>query len=74
MKNIKYVLCPGWFISKNDNEEHYVCAKDLSELYGVNLDDCLILNDTNYIFLNRANNNLKFLTPKENGEYEIKNK
>jgi hypothetical protein len=38
----RYVLCPGWIISRIDGDFHYIGAAKLARYYGVNLRDCLI--------------------------------
>ena len=42
-KNMKkYVLFPGYVYSKIDWQRHYINAKELAQLYKVNLKECLI--------------------------------
>lgn len=36
MKRIYYVVCPGWMMSKNDGQQHYVGVQQLMRLYGIN--------------------------------------
>lgn len=70
MKNKKYVLCAGWVKSENDGEEHYVSMSELGRLYHLDISDCIILTETNYMFLNR-DGNLTFLYPRKDGEYGL---
>ena len=36
-----YVLVPGHIISKSDGDRHYVTARQLQQLYGVDPADCI---------------------------------
>lgn len=36
----KYLLCPGEIRSKNDGDLHYISARRLIELYGVDPREC----------------------------------
>ena len=42
---IKYILCPGYIISKNDGDEHYINAKTLQSLYMVDPKECVVKSD-----------------------------
>lgn len=66
----KYVLCPGWIDSENDGDEHYISASELAKLYDVDISDCIILTEINYMFLKR-DENLTFLYPSRNGDYTL---
>lgn len=48
----KYLVIPGIVTSQSDGDRHYIGPMNLIELYGVNPDECLILNDH---YENRAN-------------------
>lgn len=39
----RYLLCPGPVISRVDRDWHYIGARQLAALYGVRMDECLIL-------------------------------
>ena len=41
----KYVLCPGYVRSQFDGQEHYVSERELADLYGVKLQDCMLETD-----------------------------
>lgn len=41
----KYLVIPGKVTSQTDGDTHHIGAMRLIELYGVNPDECLILND-----------------------------
>lgn len=41
---IRYLLCPGSVISKNDGQTHYINAPELAKLYGVSLEECEIID------------------------------
>lgn len=38
----KYLVCPGYVISKNDGERHFIDANTLMRLYGVNPSLCIL--------------------------------
>lgn len=38
----RYVLHPGWVMSKNDGDRHYITALKLVELYRVHPADCRV--------------------------------
>jgi len=40
---MRYVLFPGFIISKYDGDSHYITARQLAELYGVDIRKCLII-------------------------------
>ena len=44
----RYVLMPGYVVSKNDGDRHYVSAAQLAFLYKVDMRDCYIYNPDNY--------------------------
>lgn len=63
----KYMLHPGYVISKNDGEMHFIDADHLRKLYGVRADQCVKCEfhgqelDKNYIHL----------FPRHHGDYTI---
>jgi hypothetical protein len=66
----RYVLCPGWIISKNDGGWHYISAAKLARCYGVNLRDCLIeLPRKSRRF--QAHEKMVFLNPRFDGNYRL---
>ena len=60
----KYVLCPGYVRSQFDNEEHYVNERELADLYGVKLQDCMLETDRV-----RTDDSAIYLRPRPNGDY-----
>jgi hypothetical protein len=36
----KYLLCPGYVISKTDGQRHFVGEQELARLYGVPMTQC----------------------------------
>lgn len=38
----KYLLCPGYVISQTDGELHFVGERQLAELYGVPMSQCVV--------------------------------
>ena len=68
-KRKKYLVYPGWVISKNDCDTHYISAKDLINLYNVNPKDCIIIyNDTKVLGLNTSS--FTKLRPRADGKYK----
>lgn len=39
---IKYLLHPGYVISKTDGDRHYITAKMLMKLYNVRPEECVV--------------------------------
>ena len=60
----KYVLCPGYVVSQFDGQEHYVSDRELADLYGVKLQDCML--ETDRI---RTDDSVIYLRPRSNGDY-----
>ena len=69
----KYALCPGEVVSATDGDIHYISAKQLQELYGVNPKDCIFYPDMSdprnkhWIVPDDA----IFLHPREDGNYTL---
>ena len=40
----KYALVPGKIISNTDGDEHFISASMLASLYGVPLDECIVID------------------------------
>jgi hypothetical protein len=79
----KYAICPGFVDSKNDQDTHYITAKQLIRLYNVNPNECIIL-DTDAFMNDRHSektrgysedllNELIYLTPRYDGNYKVPN-
>lgn len=62
----KYVIHPGFVISKNDGDRHYVTANQLIRLYGVNPRECLVAGRTAL-----PSDDLIHLHPQYSGNYEL---
>ena len=60
----KYVLCPGYVVSQFDGQEHYVSDRELADLYGVKLQDCMLETDRT-----RTDDSVIYLRPRSNGDY-----
>lgn len=43
MTKKRYLLCPGMVTSRTDGDQHYVDAHVLALLYGVRMDECVVL-------------------------------
>lgn len=44
MNHHRYLLCPGSVISRTDGDRHHITAVQLARLYGVSMDDCIVLS------------------------------
>lgn len=64
----KYAVYPGYVISQNDGDRHYIGADQLIRLYGVDRRDCLIIREHERgMFVG----GLIALTPQSNGDYSL---
>lgn len=78
---IKYVLCPGYVTSKNDGQRHYVGYHELTNLYGVELRECVVFepgDGWSQMRLARAiselaqdHPNAVWLRPRRDGKYTL---
>jgi hypothetical protein len=50
----KYVIVPGYVISRNDQQRHYVSAPRLADLYRVNFQECRVFTRTDNEAADRA--------------------
>lgn len=60
----KYVLCPGYVRSQFDSDEHYINKRQLADLYGVKLEDCMLETDRG-----RTDDSAIYLRPRYKGDY-----
>ena len=42
---LKYVIYPGEVVSESDGEKHFIGAEQLARLYGVDLTECMVVDD-----------------------------
>lgn len=63
----KYLLCPGYVISQNDGDRHFIGADELARLYGVPMSECSIFDER--IQMIRNTDGLIQLHPRSNGDY-----
>lgn len=68
--SIKYGLCPGYVISKNDGQRHFINAGKLMRLYNVSPAECVILYDGKKPMGFRPGE-LILLRPDYSGSYKI---
>ncbi len=66
----RYVLCPGWIMSKNDGDWHYIGAAKLAHCYGVNLRNCLIKLPGQTLHPGFYTG-MVFLEPRYDGDYRL---
>ncbi len=38
----RYLVCPGWVMSRTDGDRHWIGASQLMQLYGVSPAECVI--------------------------------
>ncbi len=72
----KYIVMGGHVTSKNDGDRHYISARKLCDLYGVNPDECYLVGDfgeTEHSIRMRQLPPLPVLTPKYDGDYSLPN-
>ena len=64
----KYVVCPGYVYSKNDDQRHFINAERLMELYKVSPSECIIdYGNIPYKYPKE----MIFLYPDYNGNYTL---
>lgn len=72
MTEPKYILQPGWIVSKVDGQEHYINQSQLAALYKVPMCECVALNSglaADRRFLAERYRNLPTLRPRHDGDY-----
>lgn len=71
-KEKKYLLMPGWIISKTDGDRHFISALELARLYEVSMDECVVWPEQRHEgsgFLLASQKGLKVLEPLWDGDY-----
>lgn len=68
----KYLVIPGYIISQNDGQRHFIGASQLISLYKVNPEECVI--DTERRGLQNEYKDLIRLEPNYMGNYKIPEK
>jgi len=68
----KYAVYPGYIISMNDKQLHYITAYELMQLYKVSPDECVIVdrNDPKK-YLGVDLSKLQKLEPSYSGNYNL---
>ncbi|HBD93002.1 MAG TPA: hypothetical protein DC057_02390 [Spirochaetia bacterium] len=67
----KYIIHPGYIVSKTDRQRHYIGVAQLIHLYRVNPKECIANADDFYKGYNQAD--YIHLYPRFDGDYTIKN-
>ncbi len=68
---IKYIINPGYMISKSDGNMHYITAGMLMNLYQVKESECIIVRSEKDLYkLKGFNNTLINLYPRFDGKYK----
>lgn len=70
----KYLVFPGWIISRNDFDRHWVSRYDLMHLYGVRPDECVVIDELREDEYNRdpgVFGGLVELRPRYDGNYSL---
>lgn len=67
------MLVGDYVISKNDGDRHYVSARCLLRLYGLNAEECYLVDPRNYTLGSNSFliGDLIVLTPRYDGNYTI---
>jgi hypothetical protein len=68
MRKVRYIIHPGNIISRKDGDEHFVGAKQLANLYGVNLAECIVADGVRDRGLDAGD--YIHLGPRFDGEYK----
>jgi hypothetical protein len=64
----KYLVIPDYVKSQHDGQKHYITAKELIRLYGVNPKECMIYDPSK----RQMTAGLVMLFPLEDGKYKEK--
>jgi hypothetical protein len=76
MAEPKYAIYPGPVTSKTDGDEHHITAPNLARLYGVRLEDCIVIHASDFGtpwrrgLIERAKQ-LPALMPRYDGNYSL---
>ena len=64
----KFIIVGGFVTSRSDGDRHFISARQLCELYGLNPDDCFLIRegDRGAMF---GLPNLPWLYPRFKGDY-----
>lgn len=62
----KYLLVPGFVVSKVDGQEHHITAWQLADLYGVRASECRLYRHGDPVM-----DDLIILRPRDDGDYTI---
>ncbi len=76
VSKIKYLVFPGYVVSKNDGDMHFISARQLIRLYGVQVDQCLVASSdphTLNFFISRHHSLNKLINLKQDrsGNYKL---
>ena len=72
MKAKKYIIRPGYVVSRYDGQEHYISASALMNLYGVRISECVIIRSSqDYYKLRGFKRELINLAPRTDGIYDL---
>ena len=67
-----YVLLPGYITSKIDGDIHYIGARQLAKLYGVDYNECYVINDEREsLWGHKPQQGDIELYPRTNGNYSL---
>lgn len=71
---IKYVVHPGFVLSKQDKDTHYVGYNRLVALYGVDPRNCELYNPVEFYPANSMYEDTVHLYPRWDGNYSLETK
>ena len=70
----KYIVRPGYVMSKYDGDRHYISASQLIHLHGVQISECIIVRGPeDHYKLMGINRDLISLFPRADGNYKSYN-
>lgn len=67
-KTIKYVVLASWVHSRNDRQDHFINHEQLIKLYGLDRDECVLVNDM--FLIPKQYSHLPILEPRYDGDYK----
>lgn len=66
----KYLVFPG-MVRAQDGDRHYIGARQLMDLYGVPIEECIVIRRDDYERLGIKKEEYILLYPREDGNYAL---
>lgn len=67
----KYLVIPGYVVSKNDGDRHFINSDQLMRLYGVKQEECVFYSSLEAARGKSGNEKLIILVPRPDGKYNL---